>query len=73
MLKGIFVANGWYPQANAYQNAAMVNAYVTQFGGTPDAVNAPQAYLFQWQKGSLTLVYPDAEVIANPESPKSPW
>lgn len=129
--EGVFVPNGWYPQANTYQNADMVNAYVAQYGSTTDTVNADvaeayaagqvavqaitkinsldkkalvkelqsdafntvqgpvqfatsgvgilgenilaQAYLFQWQKGSLIPVYPDAEAVTNPEYPKAPW
>lgn len=129
--EGVFVPNGWYPQANTFQNADMVNAYVAQYGGTPDTVNADvaeaysagqvaaqaitkinsldkkalfkelrtdvfntvqgpaqfatsgngipgenvliQSFLFQWQRGSLIPVYPDAEAVTNPEYPKAPW
>ena len=41
--EGIFVPNGWYPQANNFQNAAMVQAYIAKYGGTPDQVNADVA------------------------------
>ena len=41
--EGVFIPNGWYPQANTYQNADMVNAYVAQYGGTADTVNADVA------------------------------
>jgi branched-chain amino acid transport system substrate-binding protein len=34
---------------------------------------AGQSYLFQWQKGSLIPVYPDADAVANPEFPKTSW
>jgi branched-chain amino acid transport system substrate-binding protein len=44
--EGIFVPNGWYPQANNYQNAEMVQAYVSRFGGTIDQVNADVAEAF---------------------------
>ncbi|HEY7418726.1 MAG TPA: amino acid ABC transporter substrate-binding protein [Ktedonobacteraceae bacterium] len=30
-------------------------------------------YVFQWQKGSVTLVYPGAEATAQPEFPKPNW
>lgn len=41
--EGIFVPNGWYPQANNFQNAQMVQAYIAKYGGTPDQVNADVA------------------------------
>jgi branched-chain amino acid transport system substrate-binding protein len=40
---GVFVPNGWYPQANNYQNAAMVQAYITQYHVIPDQINADVA------------------------------
>lgn len=43
---GVFVPNGWYPQADNYQNADMVNAYINQYGGTPDQINADIAEAF---------------------------
>lgn len=30
-------------------------------------------YLFQWQKGSLAVVYPSSQAQANPEYPKPAW
>jgi branched-chain amino acid transport system substrate-binding protein len=44
--QGVFVPNGWYPQANNFQNAQMVQAYVSRFGGTVDEVNADVAEAF---------------------------
>lgn len=41
--EGVFVPNGWYPQANNFQNAEMVQAYIQKYGGTPDQVNADVA------------------------------
>ncbi len=46
--EGIFVPNGWYPQANNFQNAEMVQAYINKFSTasnqiTPDQVNADVA------------------------------
>ncbi len=41
--EGVFVPNGWYPQANNFQNADMVQAYVAKYGGTPEQVNADVA------------------------------
>jgi len=46
--EGIFVPNGWYPQANNFQNAEMVQAYINQYSTasnqiTPDQVNADVA------------------------------
>jgi len=41
--EGVFVPNGWYPQANFFQNAQMVQDYLAQYGGTPDAINADVA------------------------------
>ncbi len=43
---GIFVPNGWYPQANNFQNQAMVNAYTSQYHVTPDQINADVAEAF---------------------------
>ena len=43
---GVFVPNGWYPQANNYQNSEMVNAYINQYGGTEDQINADVAEAF---------------------------
>jgi hypothetical protein len=34
---------------------------------------AAQAYLLQWQKGSVIPVYPASAARARPEFPKPPW
>jgi len=122
--EGMFVPNGWYPQADNFQNAAMVQAYIARYGGTADQVNADVAeaysagqvlqqavaktgsinngalitelhsqdvfntvqgtakfasdghneqalaYLFQWQAGQLTLVYPLSVATENTEYAK---
>ena len=41
--EGVFVPNGWYPQANNFGNADMVQAYVNKYGGTVDQINADVA------------------------------
>jgi branched-chain amino acid transport system substrate-binding protein len=41
--EGVFVPNGWYPQAQNFQNAQMVHDYVAQYGGTVDQINADVA------------------------------
>jgi branched-chain amino acid transport system substrate-binding protein len=46
--EGVFVPNGWYPQANNFQNAEMVQAYIAKYSTatnqiTPDQVNADVA------------------------------
>ena len=41
--EGMFVPNGWYPQADNFQNAEMVTAYIAKYGGTADQVNADVA------------------------------
>lgn len=41
--ESIFVPNGWYPQADNYQNAEMVAAYTAQYNVTADAVNSDVA------------------------------
>ncbi len=41
--EGAFVPNGWYQQADNFQNAQMVNDYVAQYGGTVDQINADVA------------------------------
>ncbi len=41
--EGVFVPNGWYPQANNFQNAEMVQAYIAKYGGTANQVNADVA------------------------------
>ncbi len=37
---GVFVPNGWYPEANNPGNAEMVKAYLAKYGGTADAISA---------------------------------
>jgi branched-chain amino acid transport system substrate-binding protein len=44
--EGMFVPNGWYPTSNTYQNAEMVQAYVAQYGGTQNQINADVAEAF---------------------------
>lgn len=44
--EGVFVPNGWYPGANNFQNAEMVNAYLAKYGGTADQINADVAEAF---------------------------
>lgn len=124
---GIFVPNGWYPQATNPGNADMIKAYIAKYGGTADSVSsdvpegysvgqviqqavtkigsldnkkliqelhsgntyqsvqgdvkfdatgqniAAQAYLFQWQQGSLIPVYPSNAAKAAPVYPKPNW
>lgn len=41
--ESIFVPNGWYPQAENYQNADMVAAYTAQYNLTANAINADVA------------------------------
>lgn len=41
--EGVFVPNGWYPQANNFENAQMVQDYLAQYGGTANAINADVA------------------------------
>ena len=41
--EGMFVPNGWYPQANTFQNAQMVQAYLAQYGGSENDINADVA------------------------------
>jgi len=41
--EGVFVPNGWYPEANNFQNAQMVQNYLAQYGGTADQINADVA------------------------------
>ncbi len=41
--EGVFVPNGWYPQANNFGNAEMVQAYISKYGGTADQINADVA------------------------------
>ena len=41
--EGVFVPNGWYPEADNFQNALMVQDYLAQYGGTADQINADVA------------------------------
>lgn len=41
--EGVFFPNGWYPEADNFQNAQMVQDYVATYGGTPDDINADVA------------------------------
>jgi branched-chain amino acid transport system substrate-binding protein len=41
--EGIFVPNGWYPQANNFQNAQMVQDYLNKYGGSANNINADVA------------------------------
>ena len=41
--EGLFVPNGWYPQAKNLGNADMVKAYLAKYGGTADAISADVA------------------------------
>ena len=41
--EAVFVPNGWYPEANNFENAQMVSDYLAQYGGTADAINADVA------------------------------
>ncbi len=41
--EGVFVPNGWYPGANNFQNAQMVQNYLAQYGGNADQINADVA------------------------------
>lgn len=40
--EGIFVPNGWYPQANNFQNAEMVQAYIAKFSTPANQITANQ-------------------------------
>ncbi len=44
--EGVFVPNGWYPQANNFQNAEMVQDYLNLYGGTAGGINADTAEAF---------------------------
>lgn len=41
--EAVFVPNGWYPAANNFQNALMVQDYLAQYGGTANSINADVA------------------------------
>jgi len=44
--EAVMVPNGWYPAANTFQNAQMVQDCVAHYGGTQDSIssNVPEAY-----------------------------
>ncbi len=45
--EGLLVPNdGWWPAANAYQNAQFVQAYIAKYGGTPDAIGSDSVQAF---------------------------
>jgi branched-chain amino acid transport system substrate-binding protein len=44
--EGVFVPNGWYPQVNNFQNAEMVQNYLSLYGGTAGGINADTAEAF---------------------------
>ncbi|HEV2581704.1 MAG TPA: amino acid ABC transporter substrate-binding protein [Ktedonobacteraceae bacterium] len=44
--EGVFVPNGWYPQANTYQNAEMVSAYTGQYKVQAGQINGDVAEAF---------------------------
>ena len=37
--EGVLVPRGWYPEANTYQNADMVKAYLAKYGGKTDDIS----------------------------------
>lgn len=41
--EGVFVPNGWYPTANNFQNAQMVQDYLNKYGGSANDINADTA------------------------------
>ncbi len=41
--EGVFVPNGWYPTANNFQNAGMVQDYLSKYGGSANDINADVA------------------------------
>ncbi|HLI06129.1 MAG TPA: amino acid ABC transporter substrate-binding protein [Ktedonobacteraceae bacterium] len=41
--EGVFVPNGWYPTANNFQNAQMVQDYLNKYGGSANNINADTA------------------------------
>jgi branched-chain amino acid transport system substrate-binding protein len=44
--EGFFVPNGWYPQADNFQNAEMVSAYMNQYHVPENQINADIAEAF---------------------------
>jgi branched-chain amino acid transport system substrate-binding protein len=41
--EGIFVPNGWYPEAKTFDNAQMIKAYIARYGGTASGISADVA------------------------------
>jgi branched-chain amino acid transport system substrate-binding protein len=41
--EGVYVPNGWYPEANNFQNVQMVQDYLTTYGGSANDINADVA------------------------------
>ena len=41
--EGVFVPNGWYPEASNFQNAQMVQNYLAKYGGSANGINADVA------------------------------
>lgn len=71
--EGVFVPNGWYPQANNFQNAEMVQAYLAKYGGTADQINADVAEAFSVgqvlaQAANATQSIDNAKIIAQIQS-----
>ena len=125
--EGICFPNAWDPSINTYQNAQMVQDYLSTYGGSAQDISADTAeaysvgqvlsqavskihsidntalinelhsgdtfqtvqgnvkfdskgenvdgtsFVFQWQNGSVNLVYPAAQATASPEFPKPNW
>lgn len=71
--EGFFVPNGWYPQADTYQNAQMVQAYLARYKGSADQINADVAEAFSvgqvmQQAASATNSIDNAKIIAELQS-----
>ena len=71
--EGAFVPNGWYPAANNFQNAEMVQAYLARYGGTADQINADVAEAFSvgqvvQQAVEATHSLKNAQIIAKLQS-----
>src|SRR5260221_372848 len=68
--EGAFVPNGWYPEANNFQNAQMVQDYLAQYpGGTADQINADVAEAYSVgqvleQVVSMTKSLDNAKIIS---------
>jgi branched-chain amino acid transport system substrate-binding protein len=44
--EGILVPNSWFPTADTYQNAKMVQEYIAKYGGTADEVSGDVAQAY---------------------------